>query len=611
MQRCYQMAFGAQPQGGGWVRFGLWAPAAQVVEIGIDDGVNIRRERLTASGQGWFGVTTQAAAGDRYGYWIDGSPRAIPDPASRFQPQDVHGWSEVIAAAAWDWTDQQWVGRPWEDAVIYELHVGSFSPAGTFAGVREHLRRLADLGITAIELMPVADFPGRRNWGYDGVLPFAPDSRYGRPEDLKELIQSAHHHGLMVFLDVVYNHFGPEGNYLHGIAPQFFSDRHATPWGAGINFDGLGSEGVRRYFIDNALFWLCEYNFDGLRLDAAHAMADDSQTHILKELADRVRTSAVLARPVHLILENEQNAARWLARGESGLPPLYTAQWNDDVHHALHVALTNETGGYYEDYAIDPHDLLGRALTEGFAYQGESSRYRHGAPRGEPSGALPPQAFINFLQNHDQIGNRARGERIDDLAPPAAVRAAVSLILLAPSPPMLFMGQEMGSRQPFPFFCDFGGELAAAVTDGRRREFSRFPEFASHQGQAGIPDPINDGTFAAACLDWAQGARAPGRDWVEFYRHLLFLRRQYVRPHLDRHILRDRGYERVGGQGLRLWWEFADGQRLAAVVNLGPNVIPGLHARVTAPFLTIPGAIDLQADLPPWAVVWSVHRTAR
>lgn len=601
------MAFGAEPRSDGLVRFRLWAPAAQVVEIGIDNGTGVRRARLEAADHGWFTITTPAAVGDRYCYWINGSEHAVPDPASRFQPQDIHGFSEIIAPTAWHWTDREWRGRPWEDVIVYELHVGSFTPSGTFAGVQEHLARLAALGITAIELMPVADFPGRWNWGYDGVLPFAPDGRYGRPEDLKALVQSAHHHGLMVFLDVVYNHFGPEGNYLHITTPQFFSERHHTPWGAGINFDGPGCEVVRRYFIDNALFWLCEYNLDGLRLDAAHAIVDGSKTHILEELANRVRDNKLLQRPVHLILENENNTAHWLCHNAQGVPALYTAQWNDDVHHALHVILVNETSGYYEDYARDPRSLLGRALTEGFGYQGESSRHRGGAPRGDPSVDLPLEAFVNFLQNHDQIGNRAFGERIDMLAPMAAVRAAASLIVLAPSTPMLFMGQEFGSQQPFTFFCDFGAELADAVTAGRRREFAQFPEFVSRAGQARIPDPMSDQTFRDACLDWQQSDTPKGRDWMEFYRRLLSLRARHVRPHLGQGTLRDHGYKRVGEQGLEVWWVFADGCRLDAVTNLGPKTTTRLRALASTPFLIVPSTIDLAENLPPWAVVWSIQ----
>ncbi len=321
--------------------------------------------------------------GSCYRFRIDGGLR-VSDPASRYNPADVHGPSQVIDPCEFDWEDEGWRGRPWSEAVIYELHVGTFTLAGTFAGVKDRLDYLVDLGVTAIELMPVADFPGARNWGYDGVLPFAPESSYGHPEELKDLVQTAHQKGLMVFLDVVYNHFGPEGNYLHIYTPQFFSKRHSTPWGAAINFDGPGSRVVRDFFIHNALYWLTEYHFDGLRLDAVHAILDGSDPDILLELAEAVHRGPGKERHLHLVLENDQNAAHYFDRG-------YRAQWNDDIHHALHVLLTGETDGYYQDYADRPVGYIGRCLTEGFAYQGEPSSYRGGVPRGELSRDLAGQ----------------------------------------------------------------------------------------------------------------------------------------------------------------------------------------------------------------------------
>ena len=341
------------------------------------------------------------------------------------------------------------------------------------AGVIDKLDHLATLGVTAIELMPVADTPGRRNWGYDGVCLFAPQSAYGRPEELKALVDAAHGRGLMVFLDVVYNHFGPEGNYLHVYAPQFFTDRYHTPWGAAINFDG-GFRPVRDFFIENALYWLEEYHLDGLRLDAVHAIRDNSTPDILVELAETVRRRVGTGRQVHLVLENDDNASRYLERDRDDRPRWYTAQWNDDAHHALHVLLTGEDAGYYGDYSDAPARHLGRTLAEGFAYQGEASPHRGGSPRGTPSKRLPATAFVPFLQNHDQVGNRAFGDRISTLADADAVRAAVAVLLLAPSPPLLFMGEEWAARQPFPFFCDFGPDLADKVREGRRREFARF-----------------------------------------------------------------------------------------------------------------------------------------
>jgi malto-oligosyltrehalose trehalohydrolase len=322
-----------------------------------------------------------------------------------------------VDPGAFDWQDEGWPGRPWEEAVVYELHVGTFSPEGTFAGVERRLDYLASLGVTAIELMPVGDFPGRWSWGYDGVLPFAPDASYGRPEDLKRLVQAAHARGLMVLLDVVYNHFGPEGNYLHVFARDaFFTERHHTPWGAAINFDGPGAALVRRFFVDNALYWIEEYHFDGLRLDAVHAICDDSATHVLEEIAANVRAGPGRERQVHLVLENDANQSRFLAR-DANAGRAVTAQWNDDLHHALHAILTGEADGYYADYAAAPQAHLGRCLAEGFAYQGDASPYRRGKARGERSAHLPPGAFVGFLQNHDQVGNRAftSGQRLSRL----------------------------------------------------------------------------------------------------------------------------------------------------------------------------------------------------
>src|SRR6516164_3774082 len=414
--RTHRMPFGAELEADGKVRFRLWAPPHRAVQIELD-GEAVALETL---GEGWHElVTVRAHAGTRYRFVLPGGLR-VPDPASRFQPEDVHGPSEVVDPAAYMWSDADWSGRRWEEAVIYEMHIGAFTPEGTFRAAIGKLDYLVTLGITAIEIMPIADFPGRWNWGYDGVLPYAPDSSYGRPEDLKALVEAAHGRGLMVLLDVVYNHFGPEGAYIHAIAPQTFTDRHKTPWGSAINFDGPECGAAREFFIHNALYWIEEFHLDGLRLDAVHAILDDSPKHILEELAERVR-AATPDQHIHLILENEENHAKRLARGASGEPRWYTAQWNDDIHHVLHVAASGETKGYYGDYKGDP-EKLGRALAEGFAFQGELMTYRDHA-RGQPSAKLPPTAFVAFIQNHDQVGNRAFGDRISDFAPAEAVRA--------------------------------------------------------------------------------------------------------------------------------------------------------------------------------------------
>ena len=388
MKRRHNMPFGAECCQDGNVRFRLWAPAARQVELCLGDITTAIHIPLEQRDNGWFELITDAAKpGTQYRFRINGAEK-VPDPASRFQPRDVHGPSEVIDPDAFDWQDRDWHGRRWEEAVIYELHVGAFTPRGTFAAAADQLDYLAELGVTALELMPVADFPGRRNWGYDGVLPFAPDSSYGRPDDLKQLVQSAHKRGMMVFLDVVYNHFGPEGNYLNAYAPQFFTDRHHTPWGNAINFDGPESRPVRDFFIQNALYWLTEYHFDGLRLDAVHAIADESGPDILTELAEVVRGSAP-DRHVHLILENDRNQACYLERTAQCRPQTYTSQWNDDIHHALHVLTTGEREGYYSDYSDRPVHHLGRCLVGGFAYQGEPSPFRNNQTRGESTAGLP------------------------------------------------------------------------------------------------------------------------------------------------------------------------------------------------------------------------------
>jgi maltooligosyltrehalose trehalohydrolase len=556
--------------------------------------------------QGWFEILTDATGpGDQYSFRINGG-QEVPDPASRFQPRDIHGPSEVINPRAFDWQDDGWQGRRWEEAVIYELHVGAFSPSGTFSAVADRLDYLADLGISALELMPVADFPGQRNWGYDGVFPFAPDSTYGRPEDLKRLVQGAHAREMMVLLDVVYNHFGPEGNYLNSYAPQFFTDRHRTPWGNGINFDGPHSRAVRDFFIHNALYWLTEYHFDGLRLDAVHAIVDDSTPDILRELADTVRSTVPANRRVHLILENERNQAHHLQRDKQCRPKTYNAQWDDDVHHALHVLITGERDGYYSDYSEHPSAQLGRCLTQGFAYQGETSAFA-GRARGEPSASLPPTAFVSFLQNHDQIGNRAFGERITKLADRHAVRAAMAILLLAPSPPLLFMGEEFGAETPFLFFCDFEKDLADAITAGRRNEFAHFSRFSNPADRERIPDPSSAATFQASRLNWSALTQPRHQDWLEFYRQLLRLRCQHIVSRLPAGCGLTASYEVRGDQGLTAHWYFPDDSKLTLVANLGAKPMPGLtspSAQVIYASEEVSADALQQGPLPGWSVVW-------
>lgn len=604
------MPFGAELIEGGGVRFRLWAPGVNAVSLQLDSHDDVD---MLAKGQGWFELSHPTAhAGSRYLFRLpDGL--LVPDPVSRSNPDDVHGASEVIDPAAFDWSDDSWLGRPWEEAVIYELHIGCFTSAGDFNGVIERLDYLVELGVTALEIMPVADFPGRCNWGYDGVLLFAPDAAYGRPDDFKRLINAAHERGLMVLLDVVYNHFGPEGNYLHAYAPDFFNPRHATPWGAAINFDGESSRTVRDFFVHNVLYWLEEFHLDGLRLDAIHAICDDSSPDIIEEIADAIRSGPAQDRHVHMVLENERNQARYLSRqrvgSATGGPIRATAQWNDDIHHVFHVLATGETDGYYVDFAGETTRRLGRCLTEGFAYQGEPSTFANGESRGEPSAHLPPAAFINFLQNHDQIGNRAFGERLSHLASPKAMEALTSVLLLSPQPPMLFMGEEFATTQPFLFFCDFGPELANAVTEGRRREFSRFARFADPAVRENIPDPNAVETFKNCVLDWSCIERMAQRTSLELHRQLLALRRQWITPRLAGMGNGDPQVSLLSARALAIHWRLGDGSLLSLHANLGETAVNAPVVSGTKLFATRNfDARNLDAGrLPAWSAIWHLQ----
>ncbi|WP_238295958.1 malto-oligosyltrehalose trehalohydrolase, partial [Methylobacterium soli] len=514
-------------------------------------------------------------------------------------PEDVSGLSELIDPKAYAWNDASWTGRPFEEAVIYELHVGTATPEGTYAGLEARLGDLRDLGVTAIELLPIADFKGTRNWGYDGVLPYAPDAAYGRPEDLKRLIDTAHSLGLMVFLDAVYNHFGPAGNYLHAYAKTFFTERHQTPWGAGINFDGAESgHVVRQYFLQNALYWLEEYHFDGLRFDAVHAILDDSERHFLAELGETVR-ARLPDRHIHLMLENEANQARWLERDARGTPRQHDAQWADDLHHCWHVLLTGETAGYYESFADKPVEHLARCLAEGFAYQGEPFKTLDNHPRGEPSAHLPPSAFVTFLQNHDQVGNRALGERLSHLAAPEKLDLARAGLLLAPQIPMLWMGEEWSASTPFLFFVDFApdAELNKAVREGRRREFKSFAAFADDTSV--IPDPTEAKTFLDSKLDWSERARSPHREVLAETTRLLSLRRAHVVP-LTKSAYRGATATLPRPDVVDCTWRFAAGT-LRLVANVGEADFrfdpgPGRAIWTNAP--------DAGATLPSWTGIF-------
>ncbi len=595
----------AMPHGAQWVahigtRFRLWAPAHARIDLAIDGREPLAMEPLDG---GWHErIVRDAEPGTLYRFRLpDGL--AVPDPASRFQPQDVHGPSEVIDPTEHRWGDEHWTGRPWHETVLYELHIGTFTPEGTFRAAVGKLDHLVALGVNAVEVMPVGDFPGRRNWGYDGVLPYAPDSAYGRPEDFKRFVEAAHARGISVILDVVYNHFGPDGNYLSLYAPGFFTERHHTPWGVAVNYDGPHSAPVRDFAIHNALYWIEEYHLDGLRLDAVHAIIDETQPHLLHELAVRAR-HATLNRPLHLILENEENAASRLLRSDDGHAKRYTAQWNDDVHHVLHVAASGEGVSYYADYLGDT-DKLGRALAQGFAFQGEMMPFR-GSPRGEPSGELPPTAFVSFIQNHDQIGNRAFGDRLDAFSAPAAVAAVSAIYLLLPQVPMLFMGEEWSATSPFPFFCDFSGDTAEAVRDGRREEFKHVPAFRDEAARHLIPDPTAEGTFTSAKLDWAALAAPRHAAALDRTRRLLAVRRDRVAPLVDAMGSHAGAYEIMGREAVTVVWTAEDGRLLRLDANLKAEAQDGFGSASGEEIWREGEAAGTR--LGPWAVRWSVQR---
>jgi len=535
--------FGALAMPDGTTHFRLWAPSApDTLALEIEGMAPIP---LKPDASGWLHARVACPPGTRYHYRLD-AEHTMPDPASRQQVDDVHGASIVIAPGGYTWSRPDWNGRPWEQSVVYEVHVGL---AGGFAGLEERLPQLATLGITVVQLMPIADFPGNRNWGYDGVLPFAPDRRYGTPQQLKRLIDTAHALDMSVMLDVVYNHFGPDGNYLPAYAREFFRDDLQTPWGPAIDFR---RPEVRRYFEENALYWLTEYRFDGLRLDAVHAIANPEW---LPQLARYVRGHIPTPRHIHLVVENDDNRASLLRQG-------YDAQWNDDGHHVLHHLLTRETDGYYADYAAAPAEMLARCLAEGLVYQGQPTLRDPRRRRGESTAGLPPTAFVLFLQNHDQTGNRARGERLSTLVGERidALRAATALQLLAPQVPLVFMGEECGSRAPFLYFTHHRDpELARAVYDGRRREF-RFDDAAR------LPDPNEHETYAA-CYPWADGDDA--MQWLEYYQALLAVRQRMVIPRLAG--ARAEAADALGPCAVAAHWRMNDGARLSLYTNLGQD----------------------------------------
>jgi 1,4-alpha-glucan branching enzyme/maltooligosyltrehalose trehalohydrolase len=512
-----QRPFGAEVSAAG-TSFRLWAPEAENAPVLLVSG----REIVMDEAEGGFYEVFAEGVGPGAAYAFRVNGHEVADPGSRLQETDVHGRSLVQDPAAYHRQHGDFRPKPFAEAVIYECHVGTFTEAGTYAGIEEKLDHLQETGVNTIELMPLAHFSGDRGWGYDGVLPYAPHNAYGTPEDLRHLIDACHARDMAVMLDVVYNHFGPDGNYLYAYAKSFFDEKQKTPWGAALDFS---RKPVRDYFIHNALMWLEEYRFDGLRFDAVHAidrMAGDEP--YLEEMSRAIR-EALPDRELYLVLENDDNAAHLIGEGHP-----YTAQWNDDIHHILHRLATGETDGYYSDYEDRPVSRLVKTLTEGFDYQGEPSGHRGGTERGEPSGELPPSAFVAFVQNHDQVGNRAEGERLSDTAPSEAVEVVTAIYLLGPQVPMVWMGEEWAATSRFPFFCDFHGELADAVREGRRREFAQFKRFRDEKAREAIPDPNAPETFKGAKLDWSELNEPRHQARLKLFRQLIALRKQYITP---------------------------------------------------------------------------------
>ncbi|MFT0861337.1 malto-oligosyltrehalose trehalohydrolase [Ancylobacter sp. G4_0304] len=543
--------------------FRLFAPDAPAVELIVEG----REPLAMARGEdGFFCVGVPGVEpGTHYRFRVGGVD--VPDPASRQQAEDADGWSVLVADHVMA-PPLPAPPRPWHEAVIAEIHVGTATPEGTFRALVERLDHYCDAGFTVIELMPVADFPGRRNWGYDGVLLYAPDCAYGTPDDLRALVDAAHERGLGVMLDVVYNHFGPSGNYLPLYAKSFFREDIATPWGPAID---LESETVRAFFTENAAYWLAAFGFDGLRFDAVHALATAGAETFLREIAAACRA----VRPdAFLVLENHDNVAGWMTR-EDGL---YTAQWNDDWHHVFHVLGTGERAGYYAPYADDAVGGAARALTEGFVFQGDPYPDAQGAPRGTPCTDLPPDAFVSFVQNHDHIGNRPLGDRLAASLPPQRLAFLRFVLMLSPQVPLLFMGEEALLDTPFPFFCDFEGELAEAVRTGRRAEFGAF--FDAH-GEAAFPDPQDEATFIAAGLKPEDVATPQARAALDAFRRLAEQRRRLVWP-LTAGAFEKASFVREG-TALAVTWRFAAG-RLVMALNPGEDMV-AIHPPIGLPNL--------------------------
>lgn len=576
---------GAEPGRGG-TSFRVWAPRRGQVGVVLEGG---GEHALAPDRDGYHsGLVEGALAGALYRFRLDGDERLYPDPASRFQPEGPHGPSRVVDPSLFRWSDETWPGIPIEGQVIYEMHVGTFTPAGTWATAAAKLEHLADLGVTCVEMMPVGDFPGRFGWGYDGVNLFAPTRLYGEPDDLRRFIDAAHGLRIAVILDVVYNHLGPDGNYLACFSSDYFTDRYETEWGAALNFDGEGSAEVRRFFVENARYWIEEFHFDGLRLDATQSIHDRSARHVIAEIGAAAREAAG-SRRIVLVAENEPQETR-LVRPESVGGYGLDALWNDDLHHSAAVALTGRTEAYYEDHEGSPSEFVA-AAKYGYLFQGQL--YHHqGQTRGTPGLDLPPSAFVTFLQNHDQIANSGSGLPVGALAHPGQVRALTALILLAPGTPMLFQGQELGSSNPFFYFADHEPGLAQLVRDGRMEFLGQFPSVEADAAlREQLPDPGALATFQASKLDWSPSGRAARA--LALHRDLLALRRRDAtfsrqgRGALDGAV--------IGREAFALRFFGEAGEDRLVLVNLGRDL---LRRSIADPLVAPPAARG-------WRLLWS------
>jgi maltooligosyltrehalose trehalohydrolase len=566
----------------------LWAPSAERVEVVIGDGD--RSIALTRESGGYFSGVIGAAAGDRYRFRLDDRDRLYPDPASRFQPEGPHGPSEVVDPSAFQWTDREWGGARIDGQVIYELHVGTFTPEGTWAAAERQLDELARIGITMIEVMPVAEFDGRFGWGYDGVDLFAPSQVLGRPDDFRRFVNAAHAAGVAVILDVVYNHLGPSGNYLRAFSTAYFSSRYDNEWGDAINFDGDDAGPVREFFVSNARYWITEFHLDGLRLDATQQIFDQSGDHILAEIGRAARRAAG-TRPIVLIAENETQDTRIvrpLEEGGYGLDGL----WNDDFHHSAMVAMTGRSEAYYSDTTGSPQELISSAKY-GYLFQGQHYDWQRQA-RGTPAWGIPASAFVGFLQNHDQVANSASGRRIHQLTSPGRYRAMTALLLLGPWTPMLFQGQEFAASGPFLYFADFEGELLEGIRKGRAEFLRQFRSVAAYEEHHAIDDPGARETFLRSVLD--AGERESHAAAYQLHQDLLALRRSdraftSARDGLDGSVIGDAAF------AMRF---FANAGDRLLIVNLGRDLFrPSIADPLVAP--------PLDTD---WAIRWSSEDAA-